>query len=194
MAIRKSIVAPQQTPQPPLAQPIPRSECLTGVRSWTLIRAYPDGYLLQSLNGGSFARSQATLASAYYYTTSTSIGANTYTIQPTYAQSSPAPYWFPRKRMEAKCFNEHDAPVLDCQCGLYVCRSPLPVSIVVPESLNTLPVLGEVNLWGRVIEHSDGWRGQYAYPKRLTIFDSPNSQKIAKALEKSYGVPVEVWE
>jgi hypothetical protein len=30
-------------------------------------------------------------------------------------------------------------------------------------------VVGEVALWGRVIEHTKGWRAEFAYPRRLRL-------------------------
>src|SRR5262249_35310810 len=30
-----------------------------------------------------------------------------------------------------------------------------------------VPIYGEINLWGKVIEHEDGYRAQFGYPKRL---------------------------
>jgi hypothetical protein len=57
------------------------------------------------------------------------------------------------------------------------------------------PVLGEVALWGDVVEAERGWRGQYAYPARLFVpmVDRKEDQalEIAEGL-RGYGVDVTV--
>jgi len=75
--------------------------------------------------------------------------------------------WFPGKPMTAKCCAglAHEQPPQErCTCGIYAAR----------ETLDQLArrmrcIHGEVYLWGRVVEHTDGWRAQYAYPKTLTF-------------------------
>ena len=51
-----------------------------------------------------------------------------------------------------------------------------------------LPVMGRVSLWGRVVEHSRGWRAQYAYPYSLCVFDKVRGER----LRARYAVEVEV--
>jgi hypothetical protein len=49
-------------------------------------------------------------------------------------------------------------------------------------------VLGQVANWGKVIEGTQGWRAELAYPVKLWVpFEA---WKIAQALEAGYGVPV----
>jgi hypothetical protein len=59
----------------------------------------------------------------------------------------------------------HGAPADDCSCGIYAVSSP--------ENLGTVrtgvSVVGSVALWGRVVEHEKGSRGQLAYPQRLRL-------------------------
>jgi hypothetical protein len=64
----------------------------------------------------------------------------------------------------------HGAPQANCTCGVYASKSL--------EHLRTTGyarygIHGEVNLWGKVIEHERGWRAQLAYPKNL--FLSPDA-------------------
>jgi len=60
----------------------------------------------------------------------------------------------------------HDAPQANCTCGVYASKSL--------EHLRTTGyarygIHGEVNLWGTVVEHEQGWRAQFAYPKNLYL-------------------------
>ena len=75
--------------------------------------------------------------------------------------------WEPRVRYEARCRanEEHLAPDLSCSCGIYAYNSREGV-------INDFPreIIGQVYLWGRVIEHEHGYRAQFAYPKSLIIY------------------------
>src|SRR5437899_1415319 len=53
----------------------------------------------------------------------------------------------------------------------------------------TCNVVGEVWLWGQVIEHEHGWRAQYAYPKSFQVRPGFDPVKVMQ-LEEDYGVPV----
>lgn len=54
-------------------------------------------------------------------------------------------------------------------------------------------VAGEVYLWGKVIEHTEGYLAEFAYPKRL--FMSNEADVItAMQLEEEYGVPLSFRE
>jgi len=62
-------------------------------------------------------------------------------------------------------------------------------------------VLGEVGLWGRVIEHEHGFRAEYAYPIRLVWpktmpgFPRPMGElRRLQALAETYGIPLDVEE
>jgi hypothetical protein len=54
-------------------------------------------------------------------------------------------------------------------------------------------LLGEVSLWGTVIEHRDGYRAEFGYPKRLFV-DSQFDASLILRLEDTYGVPIEIKE
>jgi hypothetical protein len=49
-------------------------------------------------------------------------------------------------------------------------------------------VIGQVSLWGRVVEHERGYRGQFAYPFALWL--PPELQRLAAPLARRYGVEV----
>ena len=57
-------------------------------------------------------------------------------------------------------------PQRRCRCGVYAAVSPEALA-----GLHSLPggVVGEVSLWGRVIEHGRGFRAQVGYPARLGL-------------------------
>lgn len=104
--------------------------------------------------------------------------------------------WLPRKAKAAKCLQHENtrmhwhpetgelmaAPVLGCSCGYYAYK------IAVGPQHTPLEVHGEVKLWGRIIEHEDGYRAQFAYPSRLRCADP----RLAARLRFLYGVPCEV--
>jgi hypothetical protein len=74
--------------------------------------------------------------------------------------------WHPGRAMKARCPLRlsgivHSSPQEGCTCGIYALKSLLV--------RNRFPICGEVYLWGKLIEHRDGWRAQYAYPKSLTL-------------------------
>jgi hypothetical protein len=90
--------------------------------------------------------------------------------------------WLPRVRAEAHCHTtggEHTAPDAKCTCGLYAAKTLVGLlelgyaERATRPSTNTIVAIGEVNLWGRIIETERGYRAQYAYPKRL-YFDFTN--------------------
>lgn len=52
-------------------------------------------------------------------------------------------------------------------------------------------VPGEVWLWGTVVVHEEGYRAEYAYPKRL-IVTAVSYWRHGRAIAATYGIPV-VW-
>ena len=60
----------------------------------------------------------------------------------------------------------HDAPQSTCTCGVYAAKSLDHLRKI---GLDRFGVLGEVNLWGPVIEHELGCRARFAYPKTLFL-------------------------
>src|SRR3990167_116323 len=62
----------------------------------------------------------------------------------------------------------HDVPQAGCSCGFWAFKSDreVPSSYIKPD--RTL-VRGTVALWGRVIEHQEGYSAEYAYPVTLWL-------------------------
>lgn len=82
------------------------------------------------------------------------------------------------------------SPAQDCSCGIYALKGSVELPNVFKPD-DPAFVVGEVYLWGRVIEATNGYRAEFAYPKRLYVVNG--SEKLATQLSLTYGVPCEVW-
>jgi hypothetical protein len=121
--------------------------------------------------------------------------------------------WAPGEEMSAGCLRHrsllrpwrkpapHPAPQPECSCGVYAVRSArtaLRGLDVYSRPWRPLHrVIGQVSLWGTVIEGELGWRATTAYPHRLYVpsrrLHGPpvlDLDRIIAALG-DYGVPVE---
>jgi hypothetical protein len=118
--------------------------------------------------------------------------------------------YVPREKIEARCgqedHSEQQAPHLPCTCGIYAYKEKprllgeirntygRPLASVLRHRVPPVPglrlVYGEINLWGKVIEHEDGYRAQFGYPKRLWC--TPAIEPLAGWIGYVYGVPCEV--
>jgi hypothetical protein len=118
--------------------------------------------------------------------------------------------YVPREKIEARCgqedHSEQQAPHLPCTCGIYAYKEKprllgeirntygRPLAPVLHHRVPPVPglrlVYGEINLWGKVIEHEDGYRAQFGYPKRLWC--TPAIEPLAGWIGYVYGVPCEV--
>ena len=108
----------------------------------------------------------------------------------------------PRKRHEAKCGVDHLAPDPGCTCGIYSFKT---LEELKKQNYNNQKILGEVWLWGRVVEHASGYRSQYSYPKKF-YFPRENKPEFASSafnvdsaalapyVSFLYGVPYEILE
>jgi hypothetical protein len=125
--------------------------------------------------------------------------------------------------LEARCYRErvvagglsfhvrHEPPYRTCQCGVYGALSPEQASqYFVPSwaDISPLPApelddeyvpraAGRVQLWGRVLECSQGYRAMKAYPAQIFLPahrpDGKPFNVAAVALDLlSYGVPVDL--
>lgn len=112
-------------------------------------------------------------------------------LSPALVSDSCQLHWPPRQRMTAVCLERgsaheapvvHEAPYSRTGCGIYARKDGNRLGEVGCDA-----VIGEVWLWGRVIEHERGYRAEYAYPKRLWLLSS--SQAVVRELELAYGVP-----
>ena len=113
--------------------------------------------------------------------------------------------WPARKPMRAECRGRTDAPhrsASECHvhyldgamppgtgitpCGIYSYKTPEMAwrEEVSPDIMGVGPMLGtivfgSVALWGRVFEHKDGYRAEYAYPLRLFSTDMETANRVS---------------
>ena len=128
--------------------------------------------------------------------------------------------WPLRRRLSAECGRgfrtgagpsprrEHPAPSLDCSCGIYATwnldRATQIADCATARFRDCLgravlgAALGEVSLWGTVVECAHGWRAAYAYPARIFVLAPSYGRRsqVASAEELAaglgdYGVPVD---
>jgi hypothetical protein len=66
----------------------------------------------------------------------------------------------------ARCWKRrrHRAPESGCTCGLYAVNDAALLS-----RARSPAAIGTVALWGAVIQHTLGWRAEFAYPQRLAL-------------------------
>ena len=88
----------------------------------------------------------------------------------------------------APAVGPHPVPGAECNCGFHAARDPVDALSYARgrDAPNTVcRILGEVHLWGHVVETEAGWRASHAYPARLYVPDPA----IAAALA-TYGVQI----
>ena len=88
----------------------------------------------------------------------------------------------------AVAIGPHPVPGAECKCGFHAARDPVDALSYArgrDEPGTICRILGEVFLWGHVLETEGGWRASHAYPGRLYVADA----EIAAALA-GYSVPV----
>lgn len=106
--------------------------------------------------------------------------------------------WPDGERLEARCGlggrsspgglrGVHDAPWRGCDCGIYALKSredalALARQIRQPD----LAAVGQVSLWGRIVETRHGYRGQYAYVYDLTLLGGTDAQ--AEEIRNRYAI------
>jgi len=82
----------------------------------------------------------------------------------------------------------HQTPSAECGCGFHAARDPADALSYLrgrDEPTTVCRILGEVALWGRLVETEAGWRAAAAYPVRLYVPDGAIGDALAV-----YGVPV----
>jgi hypothetical protein len=94
--------------------------------------------------------------------------------------STPRAAWEPREPVRATCsgshtrlymvFNpelaaSHHSPEPGCTCGIHSMKDAARLA----RAGRSTAVIGRVAMWGRVIEHSKGFRAELAYPSRLAL-------------------------
>lgn len=87
------------------------------------------------------------------------------------------------RRKKRRDLEQHYAPMSGCSCGIYAAKSNTSDHYLSYEC--ECEVWGEVYLWGKVQEYTDGYRAEFAYPKSLS---TSRSQEMANKLAERYGV------
>ena len=75
----------------------------------------------------------------------------------------------------AEAIGPHPVPGAECNCGFHAARDPVDALSYArgrDEPGTVCRVLGEVALWGHVLETERGWRASHAYPVRLYVPDA----------------------
>jgi hypothetical protein len=99
--------------------------------------------------------------------------------------------WKPREMLEARCsLGAHAAPNAECTCGVYAHKTR-KAAIRHARTIGGA-VVGEVELWGKVVEHEHGYRAQYARPCALWMPHFPNDVQSRRHALHSYG-PVGIY-
>ena len=79
--------------------------------------------------------------------------------------------WEPASALVASCSRpRHDPPRRRCSCGIYAAAGPEELAGLGPIAG---AAVGQVSLWGRIAEHSRGYRAERAYPARLRLVCVP---------------------
>lgn len=82
----------------------------------------------------------------------------------------------------------HQTPSPVCGCGFHAARDPVDALSYLQgrdERATVCRLLGEVALWGRLVETEGGWRAAAAYPVRLYVADEAIAGQLGV-----YGVPL----
>jgi len=76
--------------------------------------------------------------------------------------------WQPRRALASVCRAQrsHEGPHIECTCGVYASKS---LEHLRRQNYTDRRIHGEVSLWGTVVEHEQGWRAQFAYPRNLVV-------------------------
>lgn len=112
---------------------------------------------------------------------------------------STMPAWRPGARLEARCLTpracpDGGIPGLLHRCGIYGLKSfdaAVDWARHVGRVRSTV-VIGEVALWGTVVESARGWRAQYAYPARFLEATTRRGRRPLDLAELGgvYAVPI----
>lgn len=82
----------------------------------------------------------------------------------------------------------HAAPEYNCSCGIWAFKD-LDTLVAALAAYDDIKVLGQVSLWGKVVETENGWRAEHGYPSELYLL-----QPGLEDLSWIYNVPVRTGE
>jgi hypothetical protein len=105
--------------------------------------------------------------------------------------------WAAREAFAAAC-SDHPGPALACGCGIYAVTSRETALEWARWAQSALPhpiVIGRVQLWGRVLPYSAGYRAELAYPYELEVLaggalDEAEAERLGRLLRDAYLVDV----
>lgn len=99
---------------------------------------------------------------------------------PSFCDKGGDPLWFaPGPK------SHHLAPHASCNCGYWSFKSLDLLTEALSGYVDSVDVIGSVEIWGRVIECENGFRSGYAYPKELWLL-KPDLDHLGW----TYGVPI----
>ena len=96
------------------------------------------------------------------------------------APTTPRSDWEPSVPIHATCSGSHTreymiynpelaefhrSPEPGCTCGIHAMKDPARLR----RASRAAGVVGTIAMWGRVIEHTKGYRAEFAYPARLRL-------------------------
>jgi hypothetical protein len=111
-------------------------------------------------------------------------------------------WWTPRVKARAECKRCNDPdpashnhiPGTSCTCGFYSAKTLDHLRSMGYHSYHEhgsdTSVVGQLANWGRVIEGSQGWRAEFAYP--AVMFVPFEAWRLRQPLMRAYGVPVKL--
>lgn len=95
--------------------------------------------------------------------------------------------WAVGKELHAECDQScNRSPGNNCGCGIYAVKS---LALLKKSGYFGHEAFGQVSLWGKVMEASEGFRAEFAYPK--VIYVTYLNLRMVEPLSV-YGVPVKV--
>jgi hypothetical protein len=109
------------------------------------------------------------------------------------------PFW---RRLGGPAARLHAAPHLGCACGIYASREPAEAfrQVAPPSRRSAAVAIGQVRLWGSVVEGPHGWRAEPAYPAAIHVLLRDTGRAARLAAESDavalgvYDVPVDILE
>jgi hypothetical protein len=105
--------------------------------------------------------------------------------------------WPERQAFVSTC-PVHELPEPGCGCGIHAVTSREAALEWAGWAQSALPnpiVLGRVQLWGRVLPHSGGYRAQLAYPYELGVLagdavELADARRLERLLQAAYLVDI----
>ena len=125
------------------------------------------------------------------------IDSETGVVEPTLESCVYGDVWPERRAFWSYC-PEHEKPEASCSCGVYAVTTraaALEWAGWAQSALANPIVLGRVQLWGRVLPHSDGYRAELAYPYELAVLESErlgvaDARRLERLLQAAYRVDI----